>query len=85
MKKSGCRHGATTTTSCVMFATTGSLSPRRLARASSVRARQYFDDQHFVVGAVGLRSARDRRTRCSGGGPAGRARSSRRSRRARSR
>src|SRR5689334_16911176 len=37
MKKSGSGSGATTTTSCVMFATTGSLAPRRLARASSVR------------------------------------------------
>src|SRR5512134_2028742 len=37
MKKSGFGTGATTTTSRLMFATTGSLSPRMLARASSVR------------------------------------------------
>ncbi len=37
-----------------MLATTGSLSPRRLARASSVRARQHLDDEHFVVRAIRL-------------------------------
>ena len=35
-----------------MLATTGSLSPRRLARASRRLARQYLDRQHLVVRAV---------------------------------
>ena len=58
-----------------MLATTGSLSPRRLARASRRLARQHLDDQHLVVRAVDFAAhpiAADDAQR----GPAGRARSS---------
>ncbi len=54
MKKSGCGSGATTTTSWVTLATMASLSPRRLARASSVRRGRTSTGQHLVVFAVEL-------------------------------